>query len=299
MWVISGLFSALFLGIYDILRKISLKDNAVIPVLFLASATGGILFIPPVVLSLAGILHPGNFLYIPPATTEMHLFFFLKSVLVGTSWFLAYFAISRLPLTIVIPIRATGPTWTLLGALFIYQERFTVIQWAGILIVLTFFYIFSLAGRKEGFHFSGNKWILAIIAATLLGSASSLFDKFLVGRYDRMAMQAWFSIYMIPVFLPFLLFIWYPKRKSYTTFRWSPYIHLIGIVLTLSDFHYFFALSDKGSLIALLSVLRRSSVVISFAAGAFIFHDRNIKRKSIALAGILIGIVLIVLGTAN
>lgn len=298
MWIVTGLISALFLGIYDILRKISLKDNAVIPVLFLASATGGLLFVPPVVMSLTGTLSPGDFLFIPPVTAKMHLFFFLKSVLVGTSWFLAYFAISRLPLTIVIPIRATGPTWTLLGALFIYQERFSSIQWVGIIIVLVFFYMFSLTGKEEGIRFSHNKWVLAIIAATLLGSASSLFDKFLVGHYNRMAMQAWFSIYMIPVFLPFFLFIWYPKRHSYNAFHWSPYIHLIGIVLVLSDFLYFYALSLPGSLIALLAVLRRSSVIVSFVAGAIIFHDHNIKRKTLTLIGILLGIVMIVLGTA-
>ena len=297
MWVVFGLFSAFFLGIYDILRKVSLKDNAVIPVLFLASSTGGVIFIPFVVSSSLGVLHPDNFFFIPPATLQMHLLFFTKSVLVGSSWFFAYFAISRLPLTIVVPIRSTGPMWTLVGALLIYHERFTFWQWVGIVIVLTFFYVFSLTGKKEGINFFRNKWIFAVIAATLLGAASSLFDKYLVGHYNRMAMQAWFSIYMIPVFLPFLLLIWYPKRRTYTPFRWSPYIHLVGVVLILSDFLYFYALSDTHSLIALLSVLRRSSVIISFAAGALLFHDRNVRRKSVVLAGILIGILFIVFGT--
>ena len=297
MWIVFGLFSALFLGIYDILRKVSLKDNAVIPVLFLASASGGLFFVPLVILSSLGILHPGDFIYIPSATAKMHMYFFLKSVLVGSSWFFAYFAISRLPLTIVVPIRSTGPVWTLFGALAIYHEKFTPLQWTGILTVLVFFYKFSLAGRREGIDFTRNRWVLAILAATILGSASSLFDKFLVGQYNRMAMQAWFSIYMIPVFLPFLVFFWYPKRKLYKPFRWSPYIHLIGIVLIITDFLYFYALSSPGALIAVLAVLRRSSVVISFVAGALLFRDRNLKRKSIALAGILLGILFMVLGT--
>ena len=297
MWVVPALFSALFLGLYDILRKISLKDNPVIPVLFLASATGALLFSIPVILSKAGLIGVENLFNVPHISLKMHGLFFIKSVLVGSSWFFAYNAISMLPLTIVIPIRSTGPVWTLMGALFIYSERFTIIQWIGIITVLSFFYFFSLVGKKEGVVFTKNKWILFIIIATLLGSASSLYDKFLMANFNRMAVQSWFSIYMVIVLLPFVLFVWYPKRKSGKLFRISPYIFLIGIVLSVSDFLYFYALSKPESLIAIVAVIRRSSVVISFVYGAVLFQEGNIRNKSIALAGILAGIILLVINT--
>ena len=43
------------------------------------------------------------------------------------------------------------------------------------------------------------------------------------------------------------------------------------------------------------SLLRRFSVVITFVLGAFLFHERNLKRKGLALAAILIGVVLLCL----
>jgi bacterial/archaeal transporter family protein len=297
MWVFWGLLSALLLGLYDVSRKVALKENAVIPVLFFASATGAVIFLPLVVFSRIGSIDTGSLFYIPAITQREHVLFFAKSLLVGSSWFFAYFAISQLPLTIVIPIRSTGPMWTLFGALIIYSERFTFLQWVGIIVVLCFFYVFSLAGKREGIEFRRNKWILAIVAATLLGATSSLYDKYLIPRYDRMAVQAWFSIYMVPVFLPFLLGIWYPKRKSYTPFVWNGYIHMVGILLILADFFYFYALTHPDAKIALLSVLRRSSVVISFVSGALFFKERNLKRKGLALIGILAGVLFIVLGT--
>ncbi|MBN2349497.1 MAG: DMT family transporter [Bacteroidales bacterium] len=297
MWVLLGLSSAVFLGLYDVLRKIALKDNPVIPVLFLASATGSMLFLPLVILSGSGVIQSENVLYIPSANMHEHILFFCKSVLVGSSWFFAYYAISELPLTIVIPIRSTGPMWTLIGALLIYAEKLSFAQWAGIILVLGFFYIFSLAGKKEGINFRRNKWILYVFIATWLGAASSLFDKYLIGNYPRMAVQAWFSIYMIPVLFPFLMILWYPKRKRTFQFHWNPLIPLIGIVLVLADFLYFKALSEQGSLIAVLSVLRRSSVIISFFAGVLLFREGNLKQKGFALAGILIGIILILTGS--
>ena len=112
-----------------------------------------------------------------------------------------------------------------------------------------------------------------------------------------MFIQAWYSIYMIPVLTPLMLIAWYPRRKQLKQFIWSPYIHLIGLILLVSDFLYFYALTFDDSLIAVLSILRRSSVVISFAAGALFFGEINLKRKGLAMLGILIGITLIVLGT--
>ncbi|MFO7657363.1 MAG: DMT family transporter [Bacteroidales bacterium] len=297
MWVFFALSSALFLGMYDIFRKVSLKDNPVIPVLFLASATGAFIFLIPVILSFSGYIPEDNLFYVPPVTWKMHGLFFIKSVLVGSSWFLAYTAISMLPLTIVIPIRSTGPVWTLVGAMLIYSEKFSQLQWIGILTVLFFFYLFSLAGKHEGINFRKNKWIFYIVAATLLGSASSLYDKYLLANYSRMAMQSWFSIYMVIVLLPFVFFIWFPKRKQNKSFRLSPYIFLIGIFLSVSDFLYFYALSYPESLLAVVSVMRRSSVIISFISGALLFHEGNMRKKAIALAGILIGVILLVAGT--
>jgi bacterial/archaeal transporter family protein len=297
MWIIFGIFSALFLGLYDAIRKKVLKDNPVIPVLFLASLTGAVIFIPFILLSASGSIDPDSIFYVPAMGFDLHLKAFLKSLIVGISWFLAYTALSQLPLTIVVPIRSTAPVWTLIGAIFIFNEKFTNLQWVGIVLVLCFFYYFALAGRKEGIDFRRNKWIFAAIGATLTGAVSALYDKYLFSQYDRMFIQAWYSVYMIMIMLPFLLLLWYPRRKKTAPFKWSSYIPLIGLLLVVSDFLYFYALEKPGSLIAVLSVIRRSSVVMSFVLGAVFFHERNLKRKGLALIGILAGVILIILGT--
>ncbi|HKL20426.1 MAG TPA: hypothetical protein VJ904_01395 [Tichowtungia sp.] len=62
-----------------------------------------------------------------------------------------------------------------------------------------------------------------------------------------------------------------------------------------SDFIYFYAVREPASLIVVLSILRRSSVVISFVAGSLLFGDVNRRAKAWALAGVLTGVILIVL----
>lgn len=297
MWIVFAICSSLLLGIYDLLKKGSLHNNAFIPVLFFATSTGALIFTALVVLSRSGVLIENSLFFVPQISPVEHLYYFLKACLVGVSWYFAYMALSNLPITIVVPIRSTGPVWTVAGAFLFMGERFNLLQWLGIIMTIVSTYLFALAGRKEGISFRRNKWVFAIALATILGSASSLFDKFLLEHYNRMAVQSWFSMYMVVVMLPFLLILWFPKRKQSPVFEWRWLIPCIGLVLSMADFLYFYALSDKEALIGIISVFRRGSVVFSFTAGAFIFKEGNIRSKTLGLIGIMIGGVLLVFGS--
>lgn len=297
MWLFLAIFSSILLGIYDLFKKSSLKRNAFIPVLFFATCTGALIFIVLVTLSRTGVLDNSSYIYVPEASFKAHIFFFTKAVIVGSSWYFAYMALSKLPITIVVPIRSTGPVWTITGAFLIYDERFNMLQWAGITLAIISSYMFALAGKKEGISFRKNKWIFAIVAATLIGSISGLFDKYLLLHYHRMAIQTWFSIYMVVVLFPFVMILWYPKRKQKPSFKWRWTIPAIGITLSLADFLYFYALSQPEALLGIVSVIRRGSVIIAFTIGAIIFKEQNIKSKAIALVGILAGVVLLIFGT--
>lgn len=298
MWVLPGIISSFLLGIYDLLKKSALQNNLVMPVLFLSSLTSALIFLPLILISSGtGPESACAIWYVHPVSSREHLLIFLKSVLVGSSWVLSYFALRHLPITIVTPIRASSPLWTLVGALIIFGESLTPLQWLGITVTIGSYYLFSLAGGKEGINFQTNKWVLFIFLATIAGAGSGLYDKFLINNIERMSVQAWFSIYLIPVLLLPTVIVWYKTREKKIPFFWKPAIPLIGITLTLSDYSYFYALSFDDSLISILAVLRRSSVLISFTAGAFLFREINLTRKSLVLAGILIGVFFIILGS--
>lgn len=298
MWVIFGVVSLLALGVYDLLKKVSLNNNAVLPVLFFSTVASALLFVPPLVLShtVAGFEQYDNF-YIPSVSLKVHLLIIAKALIVVSSWILSFMALKNLPISIVSPIRSTGPVWTLLGAIVIYGETLTTLQWIGMMVALVFFYFFSIAGNKEGVDFKTNKWVWFIFLATLIGTFSTLYDKYLIAHYNRLAVQAYFSFYQVPIMLLVLWLFWYPKRKQLTPFQWRHAIPLIGIVLVLGDFAYFYALTYEDSLVSILSLLRRSSVIISFGVGAVLFKEKNILYKSLILLGIIAGIVLIMFGS--
>jgi transporter family protein len=297
MWIILAASSALFLGIYDINRKKSLENNAVIPVLFLSTLTGAIIFAPFIIVSAFTPWLDDTFFHVPFNGTRVHAFIFLKAIIVSSSWILSFFAIKHLPLTITSPIRSTAPVWTLLGALIFFGEKLTSLQWVGLVVSLVFFYLFTLSGHADGISPKKNKWLWFIVGGTLLGSVSALFDKYLVCHFDKMEIQAWFSIYQVIVLLPILLLLWMPGRKKSTPFRWSNNIPLIATFLVIADFTYLWALSLPGALISLISTIRRSNVIVSYSAGIFIFKEKINKRRLFFLLGIMAGIIIMYVGS--
>ena len=299
MWLSLAFLSALLLGGYEVFKKAALNNNAVIPVLLLNTLFCSLLFLPLIILSYAAPeLMRDTIFYVPHVDARTHLYIFGKSCIVLTSWLFAYFATKHLPITIAGPIKASQPILTLVGALIIFGERLNIYQWIGVILAIVSFIMLSLSGKKEGINFKHNLWILFIVLATVTGAMSALYDKYLMSHnFDRMTVLVWYSYYQFGLMALISLILWYPRRKTSTPFQWRNSIFFISLFLVCADFVYFYALSYPDSMISIVSMIRRSSVVVSFIAGALIFKEKNIKDKSTDLILVLLGMLSLYIGT--
>lgn len=299
MWLLLAFCSAALLGFYDVFKKKSLSNNAVLPVLALNTLFSSIIFIPFILLShFAPQMLQDSIFYVPDSGGwEVHKFILLKSFIVLSSWAFGYFGMKHLPLTIVGPINATRPVMTLVGAMLIFGERLNLYQWIGVFMAVISFFMLSRSGKKEGIDFKHDRWIWFVVLAAVLGAVSGLYDKYLMGRFNNMQVQAWYNIYQLFIMGGVLMFLWWPKRKTSTPFRWDWCIILISVFLSAADFVYFYALSMEDSMISIVSMVRRGSVVVSFLFGAMMFHEKNLKSKAIDLLLVLIGMFFLYLGS--
>jgi transporter family protein len=297
MWVVLAFMSAFLLGIYEINKKISLDGNAVIPVLFLNTLISSLILVPFILLSFCTTALDGTMVYVPHVPLSQHIAVFIKAVIVLSSWLSGYFAVKNLPITITGPIKATQPVMTLTGALLIFGERLNLYQWIGVLLSITSFLLLSMSGKKEGIRFGHNKWIYFMVLSAMLGALSGLYDKHLMGTMDVMTVQVWFNVYQLALMLPILLCLWYPQRKKNTPFKWRWSILWVSVFLIVADWIYFYALSFPDSMISIVSMIRRSNVLVTFTAGVFFFHEKNLKSKARDLLLVLIGMIFLYLGT--
>ena len=298
MWLILAFISALLLGSYEVFKKVSLHNNAVIPVLFISILFSCLTLTPFLVLSeFFPDTLKGTIFFVRHQSFETHLQCVLKAVIVLTSWLFAYFALKHLPISIASPIKATQPMWTLLGAVIIFSEKLNGYQTAGIGITLLSFFLFSVVGKKEGISFRTNKWFWFIVMATLTGALSGLYDKYLMKKYDVMSVQVYYTYYQALIMGIITLFLWAPTRKKTTPFKFKWAIFWISTFLVTADFVYFYALTLPDSMISVVSTVRRSGVIVPFLYGAIVMKDKNIKLKIVDLIGVLIGMYLLYLGS--
>lgn len=298
MWLVLSFVSAALLGLYDVSKKVALRENAVIPVLFATTLVSSLIFLPFILISRLSpeTLGPEGLLYVPSAGLEAHGLIFLKSIIVLSSWLLGYLGMKHLPLTLVGPINATRPVMVLLGAMLLFGERLNLCQWIGVGCALLSLWLLSLSGKREGVSFTSNRWIICVFGAALLGAASGLYDRYLLRELPPMLVQSWYSLYQVLLMGPLLWSLWH-KRAGSTPLSWHPAIILIPIFLSLADFAYFMALAETESMISVVSMIRRGSVVVSFACGAWVLEEKNLKAKALDLLLILIGMVFLYLGS--
>ena len=304
MWLILAFLSAAFLGIYDSLKKKALRDNAVIPILFLNTLFSSLIFLPFIILSGATNVLDDSIFHVGSGGWEVHKYIVLKALIVLSSWVLGYFGMKHLPLTIVGPINATRPVMVLVGALLFFGERLNVWQWVGVSLAVISFLLLSRSGKKEGIDFKHDHWIYMIVGAAVLGAVSGLYDKFLMAPeseggvgLDRMMAQSWYNIYQCFMMLAMLMLLWWPKHKQTTPFHWDWAIIGVSVFLSTADFMYFYSLSLPAAMISIVSMVRRGSVIVSFMCGAMFFREKNLKAKAVDLALVLLGMIFLYIGS--
>ena len=287
MWIGWILTSAVFLALYDLAKKASVKGNAVLPVLLVATLCGAAGYIS--VLGVAGGIAEA----LHPSAREFGLIG-VKGLIVSTSWVLTYYALRTLPITIATPIRASAPALVFVAAFFLYGEIPTWVQGVGMLAVFGGYWAFSWAGRHEGIDFFRNKAVWCAIAGACFSALSSIWDKYVfqVAAAPVETVQFFFQVGLVVVYALILcgqriLRLGHDRFE----FRWT--IPCVGILLAAADWLYFRGLAIPDVPISVGSLLRRFSVVITFVLGARFFHEKNLKRKALALAAILAGVVLL------
>ena len=297
MWVLLAFMSAALLGCYDFFKKVSLKENSVLAVLFLNTLFSTLLFTPFIILSRAGVITQGQ-PYVPVIDAETHLLLLLKAVIVLSSWLCGYIGIKHLPITIVSPIQSTRPVLVLLGALFLFGETLNVWQWVGVLIAMLSVFLLSRSGKREGIDFVNNRWVAFVALAALFGAVSALYDKYLMRSIEPIVVQSWFNVYqcvLMGVTIVVLNAVWPAQRGRKFVWRWA--IPLISLFLGLADFCYFTALAQDDALIAVVSMIRRGSVIVSFLFGALVLREKNLRSKAFDIFLILVGLFFLYLGS--
>ena len=286
MWVWLILASAVFLGGYDVAKKKAIEKNNIWYILFGATALSA-LFLSP---------------FLTHGSAAEHGALILKATLVCTSWVCGMVALRLLPITIVSTFKASRPMFVVIFSLLIFGERLSPAQWAGVVVILAALFLLGYSGGREGISFIRNPGVWALFASILTGVASALFDKKILSGLgmEPLFVQSWTNVYITALLGVVILARALAAghgTPAFERFRPDWCIVLVAVLITLADMLYFFALKQDGAMLSVVSLLRRSSAIVTFALGAAIFKEHRIWEKTIILAILLSGVVLLALSS--
>lgn len=282
MWLYLALASALLLGLYDIAKKKSSQNNGVLQILLVATALSTL------------FLSPWLFKY--HINAHEHLLLLIKAAIVTSSWISGMVALKYLPITTVSTLKATRPFLVVLFSILLFGERLNLCQWAGVLAAFAALMLLSRSSRMEGITFKSNKGLLAMTISIVTGVVSALYDKHIITGFEPLSVQSWANFYItILLALCVLVYGRFSGRKQ--KFRWDWTLLLIAVLITGADALYFFAIKQDGALLSVVSILRRCSVLVTFAVGAIFFKEKNMGRKSLNILVLMIGMALLIIGS--
>ena len=279
MWIWMALASAILLGVYDIAKKVALKNNGVYNILLVATALSA-LFVSP---------------FITIGNLPDHLRLIFKAVLVTASWVSGMIALQLLPITTVSTFKTSRPMFVVLFSIILFGERLNWQQWLGVAAVLLALWLISVNSSREGISFKGNKGFWALVVSVFTGVASALWDKHIMTGMQPLFVQSWTNIY-INILLAITILI-RSRHGIREHFKWDWTLVIVGVLTTGADMLYFFSLKADGSLLSVISLIRRSSVIITFALGAALFKEKRIAQKAGVLLLMLVGVTVLMMGS--
>ncbi|WP_054740437.1 DMT family transporter [Cellulosilyticum ruminicola] len=286
------LVAGIFLGVWDILKKVALKDEEVISVLAAYSILSFVLVcyeMPHAVMISGGTI----------------CLLAVKSLIIYVGWNLMFLAIQKLPISVIIPFNTVTPLFSIILGIIVLGEMLKPMQWVGIVIMFVAYYFISKVGKFEVEHIFRNKYFYYMIIGSICNGISSLIDKIVIAQVTEtltakgMAasltspiVQVWFLCFMMLFYGVTYLGRKYVKKEK-LKLKWSWSILGMSVCIILADRIYFAGLNMPNTPISIAMPLRSVSIVVSVLIGGLIFKEPNLKKKLLCTAILILGIVLV------
>lgn len=186
-WLLLAFLSATLLSFYNVFKKESLKDDAILPVLFLNTSFSSLILLPFILISVYRPDLLGETIFNVPVTGwKQHKYIIIKSSIILSSWVFGCFGIKHLPIAIVGSINIIRLVMVLVGAILVSGGRSNLYRWIGMVLAIASLSMLSRSGREEGTDFRHDKWIFFIALAAITGAINRLYDRYLMKPLDLM-----------------------------------------------------------------------------------------------------------------
>jgi transporter family protein len=255
----------------------------------------------------AGIAFTTAFLTLPilfTASWEMVsvkalVLMFLLSFMAAWGFLNVTRGVRHMEISLSAPLFLLGPLITTIFAFIILGEKISLLQMAGMLVLMFGAYVLETKHVLEGGEFLqniwGNKYSRYIIFGLLLYGLTSVGDRVVVGLWN-VPVPLYTAIIQLFIAVQFLFLTWKFRGSPLASMRlvqkyWVSI--LVLAILTIGyRMTYGFAIAVATS-VGLVVAIKRTASLFATIIGGELFHDHGVLRKSIACIIMMVGVLLI------
>jgi len=295
MWIFLVLFYGVLKGIREIVKKMALKKNSVIEVLFFYTFLA-FLFVLPQAKDAGGL------------EAKAYIAIAAKAFCVFLAWIFSFRAINKMPLSLYGVLDLSRVLFATLLGVVVLHESLGMMQTFGLIFVSTGLlllkyhppFLYRLFIKDENTntdesikHASNDSikplYIFFAFFSCMMNALSGLLDKILMQDMNSSQLQFWYMLFLVSYYGIYMLV----TRTKVSRDVWkNGWIWLLSILFVAADKALFIANGMADSRITIMTLLKQSGCVVAILAGKFIFKEKNTGYKLFCAAIIVIGIVI-------
>jgi drug/metabolite transporter (DMT)-like permease len=226
---------------------------------------------------------------------------FFATMLGAFAYLLTMKSLKHLPISEIEPLFSLAPAVTALASYLVLGESLTRLQTLGTVLTVLGVYVLESHAHERAWDplraLFRSKYIRYVLLVLLIHTATSMIDRTSVTRYGY---EPVLYIIIVHVFLAAqfsVLSALFGKgastiKRGFTGTGWL----MIPISLLTMTSRMLYVFSVRGASLALVLSVRRTSTLFSTIIGGELFHEKNLRRKTIAATIIVIGAITIILG---
>ena len=281
-WAWLVLLYGVLKGARDVAKKKAMEKSSVLGVLFFYTFLSFLMVLPEAKGAM-GVPAP-----LMGATV-------LKSFVIFVGWICGFKALEKMPVSLYGILDLSQMLFTMLLGVVFLGERMTLLQGAGLILVLGGLLMLR-AGRNGGAMKNEGvemKWVGMALICCLFNGISGTMDKVLMRSMTSVQLQFWYMFFLSGFYGLYLLVR--KIRIDWKNVLKNGWIWLMAILFVIGDRALFMANGMEGSRVTVMTLVKQSSCVVAIAGGWLVFKEKNIGFKLVCAAVVIAGIVLAVL----
>jgi len=233
-------------------------------------------------------------------TTNAIIVLYIKSVMGAVAFLLVMYGLKYIDISKSLPLLVLTPALVAILAFFILNENIGYWGILGMVLLLIGTYFLQLEPKSSWlspfFFVKQNRAFLYIIGALLLFTATSILDKTLLKNY-KLQPEAFLPLQQLFFTLNFILvFIFSKETKSQLKTELVKTWKIIVLTAFFAViYRYSHILAIKAGSVALVLSIKRTSVFFATVFGGRYFKEKNLMQRSIAVAVMITGAIVIIL----